>query len=195
MKEQANRMLLDCGIIETLSMYGEMYIHGSYEMDLMVWPELDIYLSIHNFQTIQIFKILDALHRCSPIKQILMFNQVDHQNCHGPKKAILIDLTIHHAGLDWKMDLAVGDTEHFGWVKNYNQRVKAKMTPALHQVLLEIKKQAVEHPMYKRQNWKLLTQHEYFYSHDLYEAVLLYGVKTYPEFLSHIKTNKLVDSV
>ncbi|HJO95361.1 MAG TPA: hypothetical protein QF753_18325 [Victivallales bacterium] len=44
LKKEADFLLFKCGIYDTLKEIGKVYFTGSYELDVMVWPDIDIYL-------------------------------------------------------------------------------------------------------------------------------------------------------
>ncbi|MCP4181093.1 MAG: hypothetical protein GY756_25290 [bacterium] len=46
LKKEADFLLFDCRIYEILKEIGEVHFTGSYKLDLMVWPDIDIYLTI-----------------------------------------------------------------------------------------------------------------------------------------------------
>ena len=66
LKSNADKLLYDFGLLNELKNYGTPYIVGSYAMDLMVWNDLDIYVSNEFMSTKKLYKltsfILNTFH-------------------------------------------------------------------------------------------------------------------------------------
>jgi hypothetical protein len=193
MKEQADAMLGEYGILEALGEFGEVYIHGSYEMDLMVWPEIDIYVLIPGFQSRQVYSIMQKLHDRVPPQEVMIINQVDHERRYGPGGCVIVDYHILHRNTEWKLDLAVADKDAFNWVRNYNATLREKMSPTQHAIIKTIKQEAVNSPLYRRANWRFIHRPGFFYSGDIYHAVLEHGIADYDSFAAYLREKNGID--
>jgi hypothetical protein len=169
-------MLTECGIIDALKESGEPYIHGSYEMDLMTWPEIDIYLLIKDFQSRHLYNIIQRLHDCIPPKDVMIINQIDHERRYGPGGCIIVDYHFVYRNTEWKLDLAFADKDAYHWVHDYNASLLGRMNEQQHAIIKSIKQKAVHSPYYRRANWFFIQRGRFFYSGDIYRAVLDNGV-------------------
>jgi len=64
--EQSNKLLYKYGLLEKLNQYGTAYLTGSYQMNLMTWNDLDIYVDNEFISLKIIYKIvkyiIDTFH-------------------------------------------------------------------------------------------------------------------------------------
>lgn len=190
MKRLADAMLAEYGIIPALAQFGETYLHGGYEMDLMVWPEVDVYLLFTGFRSDQVYPVIQRLHECCPPSSVLVLNQVEHERRYGPGGCVIVDYRLVHAGLSWKLDLCMADKVSFAWVRDYNAALRQKMTPAQHAMIRNIKTVAVQSPHYRRANWEFIKRDRFFYSGDIYHAVLEHGVIDFDGFATHLERTR-----
>ncbi|GEM_PF-5615342 len=193
-REEADRMLREYGILEALRVYGEPYLHGSYELDLMVWPELDIYLLVSGFQSRHVYKIIESMHDCVPPTDVLMTNKIDHASRFGPSGYVHIDYMLMHSDVEWKIDLGVVDKNKHQWpLREYNSGLLTRLTPELRSTIVDIKTKAVCSSLYRRSTWQLVERKGTFYSGDIITAVLDHGVADFDGFTKFLRSQRGID--
>jgi len=87
-QQQADHMLRECRIVETLERYGDVFLHGSYQMGLMTWPEIDVWLLNDEFRSQQAWDIVGELAKTVSPTHIHVINQLDHDLGRTPPDAI-----------------------------------------------------------------------------------------------------------
>ena len=60
-KEEANKLLNDYGLLNMLEAYGEVHMIGSYRMDAMAWNDLDIYVENDRVQLKDIYVLMQKI--------------------------------------------------------------------------------------------------------------------------------------
>jgi hypothetical protein len=91
MRNQADEMLTECRVVDILSKHGDVRVFGSYELDLMVWPEIDVYVINPQFHPPMAWDIVKDLSQVVPPTVVFVANQIDHALGLTPVKSVAVD--------------------------------------------------------------------------------------------------------
>lgn len=178
-KNEADSMLFEKGLIDILSSFGTPYVHGSYLLDLMTWRDLDIYLQVENFSITDFFMLGEKIcHSFEPLK--MSFRNELKGKTQGLPNGLYwgVYLGNERAGA-WKIDIwAVNQLECQNLLK-YCHIIKQKLTPEFARRILEIKSAC----------WRDAEFRRVYSSSDIYTAVLDNNVTTIDGFKNYIKFN------
>lgn len=178
-KKEADEILFEKGLFSILSSFGEPRISGSYELDLMTWRDLDIYLEVFNMPETEFFTLGGKI--CTVLKPVKMsFRNELIAKSKGLPYGLYwgIYLGNERAGA-WKIDIWAVNTEECNRLLNYCSDIREKLTPAKSLEILDIKSQCWQDPEYRRS----------YSSIDIYKAVLEKNITTVKSFKEYL--NKL----
>jgi hypothetical protein len=188
-KSQADRILKDSGIIEILQSYGEVKLAGSYALDVMLRPDIDIYVvaSEHNWE-----KVLDIQFKISKsnyFREVDFVNWFDFSN--EPSnidvwvpsvKGYYFRPIVPLEGELWKMDIWLITSEYDKTSErtDYFKKLLDSADESKKSAILEIKEAMRKGNSYIDDvDGKLI-----------YKAVLELGINTPDEFRSFLSENK-----
>lgn len=177
-RHEADEILYNKGLFEILKKYGTPHISGSYELDLMTWRDLDLYLESDNIAESTFFElgreIAELFH---PVK--MSYRNERAGNSPGLPKGLYwgVYLGNEREGA-WKIDIWAMVPIELKERLAYSNALKAKLSPLTRERVLEIKSQCWKDPGYRRT----------FLSTDIYDAVLDKGVCDILEFEKYLKT-------
>ena len=106
---------------------------------------------------------------------------------------MIMDVGIEWEKVEWKLDVALMPSEWMANAMTFNAKMLAEMTEEKRQRIVAIKQRAVESPWYRRKNWAYIERGNYFYSNDVYRAVLDGKANTYEEFRDWLKTVRNIE--
>lgn len=167
-KKEADLLLRRSDLLEVLSKYGEIYIRGSYELDLMVDSDIDIYVVNNKLDKKLAIKALNELVEKNDFRGYMFYDFVKRRR-KGFPKGYYLGAKTRFKNKKWKIDIWFmnemdrGSDRMMNYIKN-NLNDKSKKT------ILKIKKQAKD----KRLDVS---------SHLIYLAVIKRGVKSFREFI------------
>lgn len=175
-KEDADVLLFDFGLLEELKRYGEPHVIGSYRMDVMSHNDLDIDVCNEGMSMEKMYGLTRyILGKFSPswyeAKQ-----EVDGQGktvwFHGFEAVV-------NGGL-WNVDIWFFDRQTVQDAEDFCDKVKSALdkTPAKKAAVLSLKRGLMDKGLYT---------FEHFTSMDVYKAVLEQGILTVDEFLKSYK--------
>ncbi|TWT36618.1 hypothetical protein KOR34_15240 [Posidoniimonas corsicana] len=197
LQKQADVILQDTGIVEILRSFGTSFLHGSYDLDLMVWPELDIAVEIPELDHHTPYELMAALSRVVTPTVAMVVDQFGQESLFPMRvdDSILVDFRFIHAGVEWKLDLTLL-AEHGEWSASvYNNQIKQRLTPETRRIIASIKDLAVQSGCYRRSRWAFTAAEDAFCTHDIYKAVFECGVTNYEQFASYLKLERDIDLV
>lgn len=193
LKETASRLLADSELINRLRPFGEPYLHGSYDLDLMVWPEIDVFLGMEGPNLARAFQVISALAEGLVLRDVHLINQVDHAPRFAMKDMILLDLSTEFEGIEWKLDIGLLSLNALATCKKYNATLKPKLTPEIARTIVDIKTRSLASKHYRRHNWKYIKAGDWFFSGDIYRAVAFNAVGSFEQFTDFLRSTKGVD--
>lgn len=185
MKNQADKILNDSGIIDILMGYGEVKIAGSYALDVMLRPDIDIYVIAemndwHNAKNIYM-KIIESKY----FREVSFVNWTDFSNNSSVdlwtpsiKGYYIKSITPTETDL-WKMDIWLITPEYDKSSERTDlfKKLLNEQGDSKRKLILEIKN-------FTRKGGGYIDGVD---GKLIYQAVLINGVKNTEEFLSFIQ--------
>ena len=175
-RKEADEILYGRGLHAILSDYGDVFVCGSYCLELMVPRDLDIVIGTVDTSRKRFFemggRIAEAL---DPVKMLFLDNI---------RYRTLIPVGLHWDTYvrmpcgEWTVDLWVRDPKAVEDRRKTSEGILTRLTPALRKRILQIKEYGVE------QHGPARGQH--FAGWDVYGAVLDNGVETPEQFLAYL---------
>ncbi|MEK7497931.1 MAG: hypothetical protein AAB656_03360, partial [Patescibacteria group bacterium] len=103
-KRQADKILDDTGILKLFSTYGILKLVGSYPLNVMLRPDLDIYVVTkeHNFN--RLTEIINKLISKNYFQQVCFANWQDFSRTSGVK-GYYLETKINIGENRWKLDI------------------------------------------------------------------------------------------
>lgn len=171
-KEQADRLLHEYGLLEELKKYGTPHVIGSYRMDMMAWNDLDIDVSNEAMSMERLYELTSALLRIfRPV-----WYEAKQETTEEGKAVWFHGFETMLLGKLWNVDIWFFDEETIHKAEAYCDEVSAKVrgNSEMRQSILDMKKRLIREGLY--------TDGKYT-SMDVYKAVLEEHVLTYEAFL------------
>lgn len=171
-KDNADRILYNLGLLDELKKYGTPHIIGSYLIDAMAWNDLDIDVTNENMSIENLYQLTTAiLNKYSPIwyeakQEITPEGKTVY--FHGFETMILGDL--------WNIDIWFFDDKTIKKAVEFCEEVKMelKLDSIKRNAVIQIKKDLRTKGLYSA---------EQYTSMDVYKAVLKNQITTTEEFL------------
>jgi len=135
LREEATLVMQIVGLERLLQPYGEITPTGSYFLDLMVYPDIDLYMPKVNVG--QLFEIGTHLAD-SPLVTRVVFEKSTVPNLPG---GLFLQPRIHYGewGRPWKIDIWSIDEAVLTETMSPTRRFAARMTPSLREQILHYK--------------------------------------------------------
>jgi hypothetical protein len=187
------RLLKESKVLEHLRQVGEPKVHGSLELRTMAWPEIDIYVGVPKPTMDDVCATLTQLANCVAMRDVHIINQVDFPKRYATGGIMIIDVGIEWEKAEWKLDVALMPAEWLANAMSFNTKLLAEMDDEKRRRIVAIKQRAVESPWYRRKNWAYIERGNYFYSNDIYRAVLDGKAATYEEFCTLIRSARNIE--
>lgn len=138
LKKTADLLLGRTGLIELLEKYGSVYKMGSYQLDLMVDGDIDIYVIDNQFSKERTIKCLNDLISKNSFRGYLFYDFV-HRRKKGFPKGYYIGLKTRHGSKKWKIDIWFMKTMD-GISSRFMKKVISELNDERRNKILELKK-------------------------------------------------------
>lgn len=174
LKTQADKLVKKTCIMGTFSRYGHLSpIGGSYEYDLMVYPDLDISLISNQLDKDSFASLVGELAANEYVRKISTADTVNFPPIYkGRPKGFWIGLEIPFENDRWGIDCWLQEPE---WASadenNYSERLKS-LEQSAKDFILQIKYSLIQRQLYGKK----------VSSNDVYDAVLDRGVRSIDAF-------------
>ncbi len=180
-KIQADKILKESGIVEILQTYGEVKIGGSYALDVMLRPDIDLFVVANQHDWEKVLNIQSTIMKSRYFREFDFVNWVDFEDQSlTSKKGYYFQPWVPAGGKLWKIDIwlitpeydkSVETTEHF-------KKLLTEADESKRVAILEIKEAMQQGKKYvKGVDGKLI-----------YKAVLENGITTPKEFEEFLRT-------
>ncbi len=172
-KRQADQILYDSRIVELFSTYGEVKLVGSYPLNVMFRPDLDIYVLVKKYNFKKVTQIISDLISKNYFQQICFANWQDFSRDKGIK-GYYLEPKINIGNNRWKLDIwFMTEDQYEPHTERFLDLMKKSLNPEeTRQTILKFKDYFHEGEKYKNGvNGRMI-----------YNAILLKGIKT-PEEL------------
>ena len=172
-KQQAERLLYEFGLLEALSFYGKVHITGSCRMDLMCWNDLDLYIEENPGLRENWFDLVhDVCEKLRPYSFDGFFKT----------ERMFLGCETEISGERWNVDIWVKSREQIENAKKYCDDITAETVrnPEVKTAILAIKRKLIALNMYGIDKMK----DRHYHSDEIYKAVLAENIRTPEEFLN-----------
>ena len=177
LQREAKEVIEKLNLVKILSQYGKVNVVGSLKYDLMVWRDIDIDLVLKNeILEIYYWEIVKKLFLNKKIQSMTLSDNRKVEDKNRPKSLYIGVKYQDNKENIWKIDVRLLNKNDLNTGKIENL-INEKITPENRLTILEIKSQICDDPKY----------HKDFSSVDIYEAVLISGVKNLEEFTNFLK--------
>ncbi len=135
LRTEADLVMQAVRLVEILQPYGEFVATGSYFMDLMVYPDVDLYMPMASIP--QVFEIGARLADCPIVNQVI-FEKSDLPSLPG---GLYLKPRIAYGGWErpWKIDIWFLDAAVIAEKMIPMRQLAARLTPALREQILRYK--------------------------------------------------------
>lgn len=173
-RENADRLLYERGLLELLKPLGKPHVIGSYRMDMMAWNDLDIDIENEMMGRDKLFHLTSSILDAFAPSWYEAKEEVSDDGktvwFHGFETTVNGEL--------WNVDLWFFDRETIAKAERYCDGISQTASAAQKEHIITIKRDLIEKGLYS---------FEKFHSVDVYRAVLEMGVKNTDEFLERYK--------
>ena len=171
-RERAEKILDDTGLLAELARYGEVHPIGSYRMDIMAWNDIDIDVRNDGMNLEKLYALTNyVLKTFCPVWYEAKEEITDEGKTvwfHGWEAVI--------DGERWNFDIWFFDEETITKAEEFCDGISAKLAedPAKKEVITQIKRDLIARGMYS---------FERYCSMDVYRAVLALGMTSADEMI------------
>jgi hypothetical protein len=176
-RKEADEILYDKGLFNLLNQYGIPHITGSYDLELMTWRDLDIYLENNTIPEAEFFELGKKL--CALFQPVKMSYRNERKaETHGLPKGLYwgIYLGDERSGA-WKIDIWTMKSPELQQRIKFCTDIKGRLTEETRKAIMEIKSECWKNPGYRRS----------FLSTDIYRAVLDHGIGGMTDFQNYLR--------
>lgn len=181
--QEAKEIIYKKGLHEILNKYGVPVYHGSFELDLMTWRDLDIYLVNDNHTEIQHFGLGKEISLCLKPYKMSYRNEIIAKSEMLPRGLYWGIYTDSVFPEIWKIDIWTIDNEQAVKYAKQMNGIKTHLNDENRRAILEIKHNCCKHPEYRKK----------FFSMDIYHAVFENRIQSFAEFVAWLQKNRAIN--
>ena len=179
--QEASELLNKEGLLPMLNAFGTTRVIGSYTLDTMTWPDIDISMNLPNEKNVELF--LELGKRIATKFEITKMSYSNHfiRNFPGFDHGLYWGIQLRYAGREWKIDLwGYGDTDYQTHIADFDA-LHQQLQQADRTAILRIKHVICQHPDYRGNVYNSMA---------IYRAVLADKVESVDEFKAWIEKRK-----
>ncbi|MFD2613162.1 hypothetical protein [Paenibacillus gansuensis] len=168
---EADGLLYEKGLIRKLEKYGDVFISGSYFLQLMTWRDLDIYLASDKMNEETFFELGKEVSLCIKPAKMNYRNEFIGHTEHLPKGyywGCYADFNTNA----WKVDVWAISSKEFEQKQQEIEKLKFQINVVQRMAILKLKNSVYNHPLYRKK----------FFSVDIYNAVIEDNVNSEEKF-------------
>ena len=173
LRQEASDLLDKEGLLSMLSAFGTTQVIGSYALDTMTWPDIDISMNLPDEQNVELFFELGK--RIATKFEITKMSYSNHfiRNFRGFDHGLYWGIQLRYAEREWKIDLwGYGDTDYQKHITEADA-LRRQLQQADRVAILRIKHVICQHPDYRGNVYNSMA---------IYRAVLEDKVESVDEF-------------
>ena len=173
LRQEASELLNKEGLLSMLNAFGTTQVIGSYTLDTMTWPDIDISMNLSDEQNVERFFELGK--RIATKFQITKMSYSNHfiRNFPGFDHGLYWGIQLRYAKREWKVDLwGYGDTDYQKHIAE-SDALHQRLQQADRTAILRIKHVICQHPDYRGNVYNSMA---------IYRAVLEDKVESVDEF-------------
>jgi hypothetical protein len=180
LKKKAYNLLYNKGLFDLISSVGTTQIIGSFTLDLMTWPDIDISVTLPHEKDVSTFfelgKMITEQFNAAKMSFSNMFIRTDQPYDHG----LYWGAYLPHESQRWKIDIwGYGEKAFQSNMKDF-EKIRNFLDTSHRLTILRIKNDVCHLPEYRG----IIT------ALDIYNAVGKHKIKTTDEFLKWHKNTK-----
>jgi len=176
LQQQAFEIVERLDLINILGKHGQVSLEGSAKYGLMTWRDIDINLVSETEPSVRVYwDIVKTFFSFAKVKTLTLADNRQQVENDRPKSMYIGVKYEDNENNIWKIDIRFLARKSIT-PDRIEQLIKDKMTEASRLSILHIKSQIWEHPKY----------HKVFSSKDIYEGVLLAGIKNLDDFKAYL---------
>lgn len=155
-KMQADYIMESTNLISTLGAFGNVFVHGSYPLNIMYGPDIDIVVTTDDIRNAS----LDAFKKLVELRQFQKFEYGDFVKFPREKRPqgyiIVFKTTVEDIKWEieiWFLNSSAKERENFEWLKeriNENTRKEILKAKHLREATGKTKHQLSSHELYKQ---------------------------------------------
>ena len=174
LKKVGNKILYEEGLLDILNTLGEAKIVGSFDLDLLVKPDIDITIGVDEYDIDKYFSVCNQIAKdFKPIRIKYLDQSVAKFEAFPFQTGYFLGINLEREAINWSIDCWLFTQEIFKERIRLHERNKKKLSDKNRELLMNIKESICENPKYR--------------SADLYEAVLFEGVDSLQGFYDWYK--------
>ena len=170
---KADNLMYNHGLLKILQKYGDVYIVGSYRMEIMTWNDLDFYMDKSNLNAQSYYDLTSDI-----IKEMKPSHFNGELNIENELAFLGFETRI--SGDRWNVDIWWKDKSDIDSSIEYAHNVLYQMheNPELKNAVTEIKQNLIIRGLYGFDKGK-----KHYHSKEIYDAVFNKGILTTEQFL------------
>ena len=179
--EEASELLNKEGLLRMLRSFGTTRVIGSYTLDTMTWPDIDISMKLPNDQDVSLFFELGK--RIATKFEITKMSYSNHyiRGFPGFDHGLYWGTQLRYKEREWKIDLwGYDDTDYKKHITEFDA-LHRQLQQADHTAILRIKHVICQHPDYRGNVYNSMA---------IYRAVLEDKVESADEFKAWVEKQK-----
>ena len=179
--QEASELLDQEGLLPMLKSFGTTSVIGSYTLDTMTWPDIDISMNLPKERNIELF--LELGKRIATKFEITKMSYSNHfiRNFPGFDHGLYWGIQLRYAGREWKIDLwGYDDTDYQTHIAEFDA-LHRQLQQVDRAAILRIKHVICQHPDYRGNVYNSMA---------IYRAVLEDKVESVDEFKAWVEKHK-----
>ena len=173
LRQEASELLNKEGLLRMLKTFGTTQVIGSYALDTMTWPDIDISMNLPDEQNVELF--FELAKRIATKFEITRMSYSNHfiRNFPGFDHGLYWGIRLRYAEREWKIDLwGYDDTDYQKHIADA-EALHRQLQQADRVAILRIKHVICQHPDYRGNVYNSMA---------IYRAVLEDKVESVDEF-------------
>lgn len=146
-KQTAEKLLKEKQVVETLSKYGTVFVGGSYALDVMYGPDIDIIVGCSDPKKAARSALADLVEK-EGFQKYQYKDFVKYKLENRPESYILV-LIILFEGIQWEIEIWFFDTGGLEEGREHINTLLSKLTPKIKQTIIKIKYQREQNQLSK----------------------------------------------
>lgn len=149
LRQEATALLDKEGLLSMLKAVGTTQVIGSYALDTMTWPDIDISMNLPQAQNVELF--FELAQRIATKFEITKMSYSNHyiRNFPGYDHGLYWGIQLRYAGTEWKVDLwGYNDTDYQRHIAEANELFR-QLQQADRLAILRIKYVICQQPEYR----------------------------------------------
>ena len=181
--QEASDLLNKEGLLPILRSFGATRVIGSYALDMMTWPDIDISMKLPNDQNVDLF--FEIAKKIATKFQITKMSYSNHfiRNFPGFDHGLYWGIRLRYAEREWKIDLwGYSDADYQTHIAEFDA-LHRQLQRADRTAILRIKHVICQHPDYRGNVYNSMA---------IYRAVLEDEVESVDEFKAWLEKNHIL---